>query len=66
MNQTDKKVELLIEQKHPKGGLPKGAIYTYDDSMKMYVYRVNGKIWGTVNATAVNAFPWMFKWVDDE
>jgi len=56
-----KKVELLIEQKHPKGDIPKGAIYKLNEETKFYEYKQNGVVVATVNEAGITFFPWMFK-----
>ena len=58
-----KKVELLIEQEHPRGNVPKGAIYEFDKELGFYVYKENGLTISSVNDAAVEIFPDLFKYV---
>jgi hypothetical protein len=59
-----KKVRLTIEQKHPKGNIPKGAIYEWSEHRQMYLYRQKGKVVSTVNDAAVDAFPFFERIVE--
>ena len=52
-----KKVRLTVKQKHPKGDIPKGAIYEWSEHHQMYVYRQKGLVVSTVYDAAVDAFP---------
>ena len=56
------KLELLVTQKHPKGDIKKGSIYTFDEDRNMYVLKnENGIIVASANEAAVKAMPHMFK-----
>lgn len=56
------KIELLITQRHPKGDIKKGSIYTFDEDRNMYVLKNdNGIVVASANQAAVNAMPNVFK-----
>ena len=58
-----KKVELLETQKHPKGDIPKGAIFEWNEDNSRYEYRYTkkGPVVSSVNEPAVEAWPHLFK-----
>jgi hypothetical protein len=56
------KIELLVTQKHPKGDIKKGSIYTYDEDRSRYVLKNEyGIIIASANKAAVKVMPHMFK-----
>ena len=56
------KVELLVTQKHPRGDIKKGSIYTYDEDRSRYVLKNEyGIIIASANEVAVKAMPHIFK-----
>lgn len=56
-----KKVKLLKTQKHPKGDILKGSIYTFNPVSKFYEYKKNGIVISTINEAGVNTFTNLFK-----
>lgn len=56
-----KKVQLLKTQRHHKGDILKGSIYTFNTVTKFYEYKKNGIVISTVNETGVNTFINLFK-----
>ena len=44
-----RQLRLLKTQKHPKGDIEKGAIYTFNEKTEFYEYKVNGIVVSTVN-----------------
>jgi hypothetical protein len=56
-----KKVKLLKEQQHPKGNIPEGAIFNWNEENSRYEYSENGMVISTINEAGVNLMTDLFK-----
>ena len=57
-----KKVKLKVTQKHPKGDIPAGSIYHWDENLNTYVYKDENNIAvSSVNIAGVNHFSDLFE-----
>ena len=55
------KVRLLKEQIHPKGNIPKGAIYQLNRKSGFYEYKTEGIVVSTINEAGVNQLTDLFE-----
>ena len=54
-------VRLLKTQKHPKGDIEKGSLYTFNEDTGFYEFTQNGRVVSTVNSSFIDEFPDWFE-----
>ena len=59
-----RKVKLKVTQKHSKGDILAGSIYSWDESLNAYAHKdENGTIVSTVNEAGVDSFSDLFEMI---
>ena len=59
------KVKIKVTVEHPKGDIPKGSVYVWNEKKQVYVLTINGKEVSSVNKAMVEICSNMFEFVKE-